>query len=158
MVRTAGVILFHDSASATARLIGDFYASETTNLETRSLFYEPVKSTEGKPSSIPSIVKAIQDASGEVDGVLPETAASDFAKLIQVLRQSRKKDILTAWMQVKSGAGVQNKDRALYVAIFQLYVCSPEPYLWWVVEKERGYAIAEIFDVLFSTSSLFYRT
>lgn len=90
-----------------------FHIQDSFDAESATLMFETMKSQDGD-TSFATIVRAIQEASQEDDaGTVLESAVSDFSKLVSVLRQAKKQDLLTAFAQVKSGAGFKHKDRAL---------------------------------------------
>lgn len=77
-----------------------------------TLLFENEKSPNTE-TTVPTIIKAIQDASSLDDsGVLPSDAAKSFSQFVSILQQAKRTDILTTYAQVKSGAGFKNKENA----------------------------------------------
>lgn len=86
-----------------------------------TLLFETEKS-QNTATNVPTIIKAIQDASSlDESGLLPADAAKSFSQFVAILQQAKRTDILTTYAQVKSGAGFQNKAIAVSVILTTLF-------------------------------------
>jgi hypothetical protein len=58
-------------------------------------------------------VEALRTTCNDIDPVVGENGAKNFAKVVKALSQSKKADILQVYAEVKNGAGFKNKDTAM---------------------------------------------
>ncbi|XP_066996773.2 apolipophorins [Anabrus simplex] len=85
----------------------------------RSIIFEAphVKASSATTSNKQAIVDALLAAGESMKVSVGTDSASKFRKLVEVLRDSSKEDILTVYGQVKAGAGFSNKHAARKVLL-----------------------------------------
>lgn len=101
-------------------------ATVTTKLTFKETTKEPVASKAAEPRSIhfenphietvksneANILNALKETKKSMDISVTETSAKTFARLIKILRVSKKDDILAVYRQIKAGTGSFKEDMA----------------------------------------------
>lgn len=106
--------------------------SASINPVPSSLLFETEKSPPTE-TTVPTIIKAIQDASSlDNSGALPPDAAKAFSQFVSIIQQAKRTDILTTYAQVKSGAGFKNKDTAKYDFHFMSRLVTTNNFTFWL--------------------------
>ena len=84
------------------------------------------------------LVEALKSTCNEIDPVVGENGAKNFAKVVSVLSQSKKSDILQVYSDVKNGAGFKNKELAMWVTLLLSF---------FILFNKKNYINSEIFKV-----------
>lgn len=77
----------------------------TKATEPRAIYFQNPHLDPVKTTNVDSILNALKETKKTMDVSVTETSAKTFYQLINVLRDSRKDDILAVYGQVKTGAG-----------------------------------------------------
>ncbi|CAG9820471.1 unnamed protein product, partial [Phaedon cochleariae] len=88
----------------------------------RTILFENPHPVVAPTSNVNTVVNAVKEVDKTVDIVVGEQTARQFVNLVKTVRVAKKDDLLAAYNQVKSGAGLKNKDvakRAFFDALMQ---------------------------------------
>ncbi|XP_060534250.1 apolipophorins [Cylas formicarius] len=76
----------------------------------RSIIFENPHPITAPSSNAKTVFDAVKKAAETVGDVVGENTAQEFVNVVKTVRTAKKVDILTAYNQIKTGAGLQNKE------------------------------------------------